>query len=333
MRKVGLELRRPARVLPTPPLRGRRPPGAPGLRPGACWAGRPGLGAPPPPPATHPGRLGRGLRREGRATAAGASGGGRRALAPLPSNWRRRRTARSARPGGEPRAGGSPRVCAGPARGRVCSRAPAQRSHVCAGPGACGAGAAPRVRYPGALGPGPSRRAPATSPTQGGVRPEGGGPGAALWEAGPRGVAQGAEIGARPPAGCPGLRDVAGAAEPGHAVLGNGVPGAGKPPPVPLSRVPILEPAPRRRPTPSPAPQLTLVREGPPGRRTSAPSGAARRVPARSPWASGCSSQGRRNQTNPDSNASLHSGFSHLCSPRLRVFICKGKSPTQLTWI
>lgn len=187
MRKVGLEPRRPARVLPTPPLRGRRPPGAPGLRPGACWAGRPGLGAPPPPPATHPRRLGRGLRREGRATAAGASGDGRRALAPLPSNWRRRRTARSARPGGEPRAGGLHRVCAGPARGRVCSSAPAQRSHVCAGPGL----AAPELlRQSGAPGlwdpahPGEPRLRP--PPREGSAR-RAAGPGRRCGRRGPEG--------------------------------------------------------------------------------------------------------------------------------------------------
>ena len=198
MRKVGLLPRRPARVLPTHPLPAR---GRPGLR-SAARAVR--VGARPmllTLGSWGPGRGGGGgLRRSG--------GGGVRPLTPLPCNWRRRRTARSPRPGGERRAGGSGRVC-GLARARVCNSALGSlltRVHgVRSAPGPpvlCSPGA-PRLwdaahsREPRQAGP----SAPTLPPREGSALGAGGGTGAVLQEAWPRGMAPGAVIRVRPAGG------------------------------------------------------------------------------------------------------------------------------------
>lgn len=139
-------------------------------------------------PATYPRRPERGTAAE---RAAAERAAAKRPRAPLPSNWRRRRPARSPRPAGEPRAGWRA-VRLGPARGRVCNRAPGSvLARVRGAPGAprrlvLGPSGAPRCWD--AAHPGEPRQAWAllrSPPREGSALGPERRAGAVLWEAGP----------------------------------------------------------------------------------------------------------------------------------------------------
>lgn len=182
--------------LPRSPARGR--PGLPdcGQARERAAGGSEGRGM---SPATHPRRPERGAAAEREAA--------NRPRAPLPSNWRRRRPARSPRPAGEPRAGGRA-VRLGPARGRVCSRAPGSvLARVRGAPerraGWCWAGQVPRGAgtRPIPASPGRPGRSCVPHPGRGPPSAPSVGPGRCCGRRGPRGVARGAELRARPPGG------------------------------------------------------------------------------------------------------------------------------------
>lgn len=195
LRKVGLQPRRPAGLFPTPQLPGPRPPGPPGLRPGQGTGGR-RVGA--RPPATY-----RRRPEWGAAAERAAGGAGDSEPAPGPATLAPASGSLSAACRG---AEGGRAVRLGPARGRVCSRAPgsvlarvrgaprAPRRLVWARQVRRGAGTLPIPASPGR-----PARSFVPHPGRGPPSAPGRGAGAALWEAGP-------------PRGGPGRRDKSAAA-------------------------------------------------------------------------------------------------------------------------
>lgn len=162
-------------------------------------------------PTTHPPQRGPNAGTVSCGEAGRAGGGESLAPARLHFNWRRQRTARSPRPGGEPRVVQTPSARRGEPRARLAGwlrragRAQpegvnaivhlAYCTHVCAGPVRAATARAVPATAPEPLEPGPSLgiRAGEGSferPSRG----RGGGAWAALWEVEPGGVARVSQI-------------------------------------------------------------------------------------------------------------------------------------------